>query len=95
VVFIIEKKKRKRKEKAEYPYLSEDRLSYIYKCIHCGAYIKKGIKECYRCHHTFTERDVDIMIHQYRENDRKNWHHKLYFILFMLLILAMLFGFNQ
>lgn len=59
------------KNKKEYPYLCESRLSYIYRCVECGAFIKKGMQECYRCEHIFSKDDVDIMIKQYRKNYKK------------------------
>lgn len=73
-----------------YPFLHDSRLRYKYKCISCGAYVKRGTKECYRCFHEFSPDDVNHMIEHYRSNYAQNWRHKIYFILFMLFVLALL-----
>lgn len=83
-----------KRNKEEYPYLCEDRLKYIYKCVNCGAYVKKGTVECYRCNHKFSSSDVDTMVRHYEANYAKNWHHKVYFVLFMLFVLGLLYGLN-
>jgi hypothetical protein len=83
-----------KQEDKGYPHFSEDRLSYIYRCVKCRAHIKKDLLECYRCDHIFTPNDVNNMIREYRDNYSKNWHHKIYFIVFMLLIVAFLASIN-
>ncbi|WP_033016896.1 hypothetical protein [Pseudoalteromonas sp. BSi20652] len=84
----------KKNKNSGYPYLSEDRLSYIYKCVKCKAHIKKGIVACYRCGYEFTRIDVDKMIREYKENYSKNWHVKIYFVLFVGAIIILLLGIN-
>ncbi len=81
-------------KKNGYPYLSSDRLAYIYKCGKCSAHIKKGTKACYRCGYEFTEGDVAQMIAEYRANYSRNWHVKVYFVMFMIFVLVLLLGLN-
>jgi len=71
-----------------------DRLAYIYKCGKCRAHIKKGTRACYRCGYEFTEGDVAQMIAEYRANYSRNWHVKVYFVLFMIFVLVLLLGLN-
>lgn len=77
-----------------YPYLNIDRLTYIYKCVKCKAHIKKGIATCYRCGYEFTSSDIDKMITEYKENYSKNWHVKIYFVLFVGGIVLLLLNIN-
>lgn len=77
-------------QKDEYPSLEEERALYVFKCPSCGAYVKKGALQCYRCDRVFSEQDVDTMIKGYRENRRKNWHLIIYFAGFFFGVLAFL-----
>ena len=69
--------------KKQYPYLNSDRLHYRYKCVCCGAYIKHGTRQCYRCDSWFSENDVTQMREHYRNNSKQNWHHIIYFVVFV------------
>lgn len=65
-------------------------LSHKYKCVNCGAYIKKGDLSCYRCGHIFSELDVNLMVKQHQQNKDENGHHTIYFVIIMLIILGII-----
>jgi len=65
-------------------------LWHKYKCIKCGAYIEKGELSCYRCGHVFSASDVESMKGFYQKNKAENWHHLIYFVLFMLVFLGLI-----
>ena len=79
-----------KKPDPSYSFYALSRFEYKYKCINCGAYVKKGDLSCYRCGHVFSESEVNIMVANYKQNKEKNGHHTFYFVLIMLVILGVI-----
>ncbi len=79
-----------KKRDPSFSFFALNSLCYKYKCVNCGAYIKKGDLECYRCGHEFSNDDVEKMISYYKVSSTGNGHHIIFFVLFMAFVLGIL-----